>query len=80
MRTGTKIVISDWVLTAFLLIWLVFVMPLLAVFIPHVKEIMKVMNYVVIVSMVIAQAGGVTAVNEIRKTIENKNKPPVEKT
>jgi len=75
MRTGTKIVIVNWIVTSFLLIWLIFCMPLLSLFIPSVKELMKAMNYALIVGLVIGQASGVTAVNEIRKTIENKNKP-----
>ena len=72
-RTGGKVVIINWIVTIALVIFVVAVLPLLAIPFKIIVDVIEKLNVSAVIIALLGQSGLTTAVVEVRKAIENKN-------
>ena len=71
-RIGGKVVIVNWIVTIALVVFVVAVLPLLAIFFKVIVEVIDKLNVSNVIMALLGQSGLTTAVVEVRKAIENK--------
>jgi len=73
-RTGTKLIIANWIVSVIIVVTLNIIFPLLGIWFENINKILVTLNVSVTTIALIGQSAITTSANEIRKAIENKRK------
>jgi len=78
MRTGTKFVILNFIVTMFIVLFVNVIIPVLAIWFPVMVEVISRLQPSAVTVALLGQSGVASAANSIRIAIENKAKKGVQ--